>query len=97
MQLIDEKHTQKLYWFLLILYFGGFTVYTFSTALAPALIANDWANLSAQKIFQIVLSVIANWLGIVLALILKTLVRMARGLPPIETGDTSHLYKDKTK
>ena len=93
MNLIDEKHLRKLYVVLLVSYFVFFTFAALSTALLPALMANDWSKLTHQQQFQICLVVVGNWLNVVISMLLRTLIRMARGQPPIESGDTSHLRK----
>jgi uncharacterized membrane protein len=90
---LDDKRQAGLYWTLLWTYFLLSSFNALWSSLSAALVANDWSTLNGQKHFQIICSVLQNWSGVVVGVLLVSLRRMGAGKPPIETGDTQHISK----
>jgi len=88
MTLLDKQHQTRLYWWGLLIYFGLFSFNALSTSILAALIGAKWAGLSGQEQFLIVVAIAANWTGLVIVFLQKSMGRMLSGKPPIETGDT---------
>jgi hypothetical protein len=93
MNLLDSKHTQKLFWAAIILHFAFFSFNAFATATIAALVGAKWEMLSFQDRFLIVMAILSNWTGLVLVYLGKGMARLASGKPPISTGDTEHVTK----
>lgn len=94
MNLLDRKHQAALYWWGMILYFALFSFNALATSTLAALIGAKWELLSHQEKFLILVAIAANWTGLVLVFIQKSVSRLAAGRPPIETGDTDRITKD---
>jgi uncharacterized membrane protein len=93
MNVLDSKHSRKLFWAAIILHFGFFSFNAFATSTIAALVGAKWETLTAQEHLLIVVSILANWTGLVLVYLGKSISRLAAGKSPIETGDTTHLTK----
>jgi hypothetical protein len=70
-----------------------FSINALATAIVISLLNNDWKNLSATSQFLVVVTVVQNWTGTMLAFFNKTLARIEQGKSPIETGDTQQFAK----
>lgn len=90
---LDKKHTAKLYWASVVLYFALFSFNALATALIASLIGVKWEVLSGQERFSIVVAIAANWTGMVLVFIQRGMARIAKGQPPVPTGDTDHITR----
>ena len=90
---LDRHHQARLYWLAIFVYFALFSFNALATTTICALTGADWSLLPTQKKFLIVVAIAANWTGLVLVFVQKSMSRIAQGKPPIETGDTQHLSK----
>lgn len=74
-------------WFIL------FTISALCTAIIGALTGKNWAELSGQDKFIIVVCIIGNWTGVIMAFISNAAKKMTGQPNLIPTGDTTHLTK----
>lgn len=91
---LDRKHQARLYWASVILYFSLFSFNALATSLMAGLVGVKWENLTHQDKFMIAVAVLANWTGLVLVFIQRSMARLASGKAPIETGDTDHISRN---
>lgn len=94
MNLLDRKHQAALYWWGVILYFALFSFNALATSTLAALIGAKWEAISHQEKFLILVAIAANWTGLVLVFIQKSVSRLAEGKPPVPTGDTERISKE---
>lgn len=93
MTLLDKQHQTRLYWWGILLYFGLFSFNSLATSTLAACVGTKWANLSGQDRFMIFTAIMANWTGLILVFVQRSMGRIVSGKPPIETGDTARLSK----
>ncbi len=93
MTLLDEKKQARLYWWGVGLYFALFSFNAFATSTLAALIGTKWEIITGQEKFLIVVAIGANWTGLVLVFVQKSMARLAHGKTPIENGDTETIVK----
>ena len=72
-----------------------FSLNSLGTCIMVALNNTVWVELTAQKKFVLVLGVMVNWTGVILAFVSKTVARLEAGKLPPTNGDTSFLTKDE--
>lgn len=65
-----------------------FSINALSTAIVASFMNTDWAQLNTTSKFLLVIVVLQNWTGTMLAFFNKTLSRVEQGKFPIDTGDT---------
>lgn len=94
-ELLPQQSARRLYWAAILIYFGLLSANSLATSILASLVGAKWSVLTGQEKVMIVFSVLANWTGLVLAFLRTSLIRIASGKPPIETGDTSHIQKLK--
>lgn len=70
-----------------------FSINSLSTAIVASFMNADWANLDGTSKFLLVVVVIQNWTGTMIAFANKTLARIEQGKLPLETGDTQLFNK----
>jgi len=92
---LDQKHQTRLYWWGIILYFALFSFNALATSTLAAFIGAKWSILTGQEKFMILVAIIANWTGLVLVFVQRSMGRIVGGKPPIETGDTERFSKTK--
>lgn len=91
--ILTKTKTRDLYWWAVILFFAFLSVNSLASSILAALVGAKWDLLSGQEKFLIVVAVVANWTGLVIAFLQRSLARIAQGKPPIETGDTQQWEK----
>jgi len=72
-------------------WFFLFSINALCTAVIAALVGKDWTNLPSQDKFIIVVSVLGNWTGTIMAFLSRTSQKLAPPHPP--TSDTAFLPK----
>ena len=70
-----------------------FSVGALCTSFVSAFTGIDWSDLTGTQRSVVIAAMIANWTGVILAYLSKTMSRLEAGKPPIETGDTAHIVK----
>lgn len=72
-------------------YFYGFlySMNALGTAIVASFLNVEWENLTPTTKFIMIVVVIQNWSGTMLAFLNKTLARLQVGEAPIPTGDTT--------
>lgn len=90
---IDKTNRGRLYWWGILLYFALFSFNALATSTVAALVGAKWHLLTGQEKFLICVAITANWTGLVLVFIQKTMARLVEGRPPIPTGDTERLTR----
>jgi hypothetical protein len=88
MTMLDHKHQAALYWWGIVIYFALFSFNALATSTLAALVGTKWGVLTGQEKFLIGVAIAANWTGLILVFIQKSVSRLSHGKPPIETGDT---------
>lgn len=69
----------------LALFYGGlFSLNALSTSIVTSFLNVNWGMLSGTEKFLIVVLVVQNWTGTMLAFFNKTLSRVEKGLGPID-------------
>lgn len=66
-----------------------FSFNALATAIVASFMNTDWNQLNATSKFLLVIVVLQNWTGTMLAYFNKTLSRVEQGKFPIDTGDTN--------
>lgn len=92
-QILDRQHQRRLYWWGLLVYFALFSFHALATTTLAALVGAKWDALTGQEKFLIVVAVAANWTGMVVVWLQRSLGRLLAGKGPIETGDTERIGK----
>lgn len=82
-----------MYYRLAIAYAVLFSLNSACTAIATSLTNSEWSDLSPSSKFMIVILIVANWTGTMLAFLNKTLSRLQQGNPPLASGDTAVITK----
>lgn len=90
--LTSARKTLVYYW-LAYVYVFLFSLNSLSTAMIASLINTQWGSLNSTDKFLIVLAVVSNWTGTMLALVNKTLHRLQEGKSLIESGNTEIITK----
>ena len=90
---LNEAQQRKLYWWAVFLYFGLLSANSLFTATLASLVGTKWDAITTQEKFLIVISILANWTGLVLAFVRSSIGRIVHGKPPIETGDTERIQR----
>lgn len=78
-------------WRMAIFWFCLFSVNTLCTSITAALVGADWAQLDTQSKLMIVIAVIGNWTGAIMAFVSKQAQKIQKGELPIPTGETAFL------
>jgi hypothetical protein len=89
--LLEKKRRLSLLWWATLVYFGLFSFNALATSTMAALVGAKWNVLVPQEKFLIFVAILANWTGLVLVFVQKSMGRIASGRPPIATGDTEHI------
>jgi hypothetical protein len=92
-ELLPKAKASKLYVWGICLYFGLFSFNALATCVTAALIGVKWEQLTGQERLMICIAVSANWTGLVLVFIQRSMGRILTGKPPIETGDTKYISR----
>ena len=92
---LDKENQTRLYWWGIILYFALFSFNALATSTLAAFIGAKWSILTGQEKFMILVAILANWTGLVLVFVQRSMGRMASGKPPLETGDTERISRSK--
>jgi hypothetical protein len=82
-------------WFLLI-YLWLVSTNALATVITASLMNIEWHDLSGTKKFVLIWVIVQNWTGLLTVFFSKIVSRSERGLPPVPTGDTEVLTKEKT-
>jgi hypothetical protein len=90
---LDKQHQTRLYWWGIILYFALFSFNALATSTLAAFVGSKWQQLTGQDKFMIIVAIMANWTGLVLVFVQRSMGRIVSGKPPIETGDTGRISK----
>lgn len=90
---LDKTQRTSLYWWGIILYFLLFSFNALATSTLAAFIGAKWQQLTGQEQVMILVAILANWTGLVLVFVQRSMGRIVSGKPPIETGDTQRLTK----
>lgn len=59
------------------------------TAIVASFMNTDWSTLSPTSKFLLIVVVLQNWTGTLIAFFNKTIARIEQGKFPIDTGDTN--------
>jgi hypothetical protein len=66
-------------------FYGGlFSLNALTASIVASFLNVNWSQLSGTEQFLIVVLVIQNWTGTMLAFMNKTMSRVEQGLPPVE-------------
>lgn len=85
-----KQFTQAVTVYKMAIFIGFlFTLNSLSTAIVASFMNADWANLDGTSRFLLVVVVLQNWTGTMIAFFNKTLSRIEQGKFPIDTGDTN--------
>lgn len=72
------------------IFFGVlFSLNSLFTAILISFLNTDWSILSATSKFLLIIGILQNWTGTLLAFFNKTISRVEQGKFPIDTGDTN--------
>lgn len=82
-----------LYYRLAYVYAFLFSLNSACTAIATSLANAEWSDLSGSSKFMVVILIVANWTGTMLAFLNKTLSRLQQGQTLVETGNTTTITK----
>ena len=66
-----------------------FTINSLASAIILSFLNVDWSSLTATSKWLIVIAVVQNWTGTLMAFFNKTISRVEQGKFPIDTGDTN--------
>lgn len=78
---------------LVIFYVCLFSFNSLSTAIVASFLNTEWSSLSSTSKFLLVVVVVQNWTGSMLAFFNKSLARVEQGKSFLETGDTQMITK----
>lgn len=90
-QILDAARKNLVIYRLAIIYCVLFSVNSLTTAIVASLLNTNWRDLDQTSKFLLVIVVIQNWTGVLLAFFNKTMSRIGSGQPPLTTGDTAFL------
>lgn len=90
---LDQRYIAKLYWAAVFLHFALFSFNALATCCLAALVGVKWEVLTVQEKFLIFVAVIANWTGLIIVYVQRSVSRLTAGKAPLETGDTEHHKK----
>ena len=93
--MLEKTHQTRLYWYGVILYFTLFSFNALATCTLAAFIGAKWGMLTGQEKFMVIVAIAANWTGLVLVFVQRSIGRIVSGKSPIETGDTERLSRPK--
>src|SRR5512146_2201418 len=80
----------------LVIFYGALcSLNALSTAIVASFMNTEWATLSATSKFLLIIVILQNWSGTMLAFINKTLSRVESGRPPV--GDPEPTETEKPK
>ena len=70
------------------MWFCLFSVNSLATSITASLLGTNWMTLSGQQKFEIVVAIIGNWTGTIMAFLSKASSKVAKGIDPLTTGNT---------
>lgn len=70
-----------------------FSLNSLFTAILISFLNTDWSSLNGTSKFLLIVGILQNWTGTLLAFFNKTIARVEQGKFPIDTGDTQIMTK----
>ncbi|MDE2097616.1 MAG: hypothetical protein KGL39_10245 [Patescibacteria group bacterium] len=94
--LVKGTITQARMWRMAIFWFILFSINSLCTCIVSAMAGSVWANLGSQEKFTVVVAIIGNWTGTIIAFVSKAARKIEEGKEPFD--DTAIIKKtDITK
>lgn len=72
-----------------------FSVNSLASAIVASFLNTEWSSLGPTTRFILIVVIIQNWTGTLLAFFNKSVARMEQGKFPFETGDTTQIMKEQ--
>ena len=94
MNLLDPNQQKRLIFDGTVMYFIMFSFNALATSTIASLVGAKWSVLTGQERFLIIVSILANWTGLITVFLQKTMSRIASGKSPVSTGDTETISKN---
>jgi hypothetical protein len=91
---LEKKKRMALLWWATLVYFVLFSFNALATSTLAALIGAKWELQGPQEKVLILVAIAANWTGLVLVFLQKSIGRIAHGQAPVETGDTKQITRE---
>lgn len=88
-RLAAVEFRMTIFWFIL------FSLNALGTSVLASLTGTDWATLDPQSKFMIVVAVLVNWTGTIMAFVSKQAGRIKQTGQIFPTGDTQFFTKPK--
>lgn len=83
-ELIQKTKEAALAYKLAIFWFFLFSVNSLCTCIVASMAGSVWHNLGTQEKFTVIVAILGNWTGTIMAFISKTAQKIEKGELPIE-------------
>ncbi|MDE2101569.1 MAG: hypothetical protein KGL39_30265 [Patescibacteria group bacterium] len=92
-ELVQKSKSTIWEWRLAIIWFCLFSLYSLITSMLASLTGAKWDTLDGQAKFLIILAILANWLGTIMAFVSNAAKRIKQTGDPFPAGDTQFFPK----